>query len=149
MTLHHNGHLLSHWSLQRPGGTSIAIIICPVVVWDADCLPQFEFLRKLSSDSTNTVIGLARNKDSTDKKVASELNQLKNVHILQADLTDYDALKASRRPRSRDPGTHLLTWPQQASVDDVAKITGGSIDVIIVNAGISPVSSAYDPIGTM
>jgi hypothetical protein len=57
--------------------------------------PQFEFLRQLSADTTNTVIGLVRNKDATEKKIAAELGQRSNVHILQADLTDYAAIKES------------------------------------------------------
>ncbi|RDW83480.1 hypothetical protein BP5796_04971 [Coleophoma crateriformis] len=53
----------------------------------------FEFLRQLSSDSANKVIGLVRNKESTDKKIAAELGQRDNVYILQADMTDYNSLK--------------------------------------------------------
>ena len=34
-----------------------------------------------------------RDKAGTDKKIASELGDLKNVHIVQADLTNYDELK--------------------------------------------------------
>lgn len=58
-------------------------------------LKQFEFVRQLSKDPTNTVIGLVRDKDSTEKKITSELNQPKNVYILEADMTNYAALKAS------------------------------------------------------
>ena len=55
---------------------------------------QYEFLRQLSSDPENTVIGLVRDKSATDKKISEELKvQLSNVHILEADITDYDALK--------------------------------------------------------
>jgi short-subunit dehydrogenase len=60
---------------------------------------QYEFLRQLSSDPENTVIGLVRDKPATDKKLPEELKgQLSKVHILQADITDYDTLKMSNYP---------------------------------------------------
>lgn len=60
-----------------------------------DTCSQFGFLTILSADPANTVFGLVRDKAATDKKVASELGDRKNIHILKADLVDYDALKAS------------------------------------------------------
>ena len=53
---------------------------------------QFEFLRQLSADPKSTVIGLVRNKEQTVKKVAAEINR-PNIHILQADLADYESLE--------------------------------------------------------
>jgi hypothetical protein len=54
---------------------------------------QFEFLRQLSRDAGNTVIALVRNKAATEKSVAQELPGRKNIHIVQADVEDYEALK--------------------------------------------------------
>ncbi|RDW71012.1 hypothetical protein BP6252_07575 [Coleophoma cylindrospora] len=89
----------------------------------------FEFLRQLSSDSANKVIGLVRNKESTDKKIAAELGQRDNVYIFQADMTDYNSLKAS--------------------VDEVARITGGSLDFIIANAALMSTWSVWPAIGDL
>ncbi|KAI1158237.1 NAD(P)-binding protein [Nemania serpens] len=88
----------------------------------------FEFLRQLSEDPKNVVVGLVRNKTSTDKKVLAELNR-SNIHIVQADLADYDSLKAS--------------------LDVVAPIVNGSLDYIIANAALISQWSGYDPIGTL
>ncbi|KAA8642704.1 hypothetical protein EYZ11_012319 [Aspergillus tanneri] len=89
----------------------------------------WEFLRQLSSDANNTVIGLVRDKSATEKKVLEELQGRSNVHILQADITDYGSL--------------------QSAVADTAKITGGRLDYLIANAGIVPQFDAYDPIGVL
>ncbi|KAF4459655.1 protoporphyrinogen oxidase [Fusarium albosuccineum] len=86
----------------------------------------FEFLRQLSEDPKNTVVGLVRNKKATDEKVQRELSSRTNIHIIQADIVDYDALKV-------------------ASVAETSKITGGSLDCIIANAGLVSAWSAYDP----
>lgn len=51
------------------------------------------FLAKLSANPDNTVFGLVRDKASTDKTVAAELPDRKNIHILEADLVDYEAMK--------------------------------------------------------
>lgn len=59
---------------------------------------QFEFLRQLSSDSNNIVIGLVRNKAATDQAVAHELAGRSNIHILEADITDYEAIKVTTSP---------------------------------------------------
>lgn len=42
----------------------------------------------------NTVINLVRNKAATDKKLAVELGSPNNVRVFEADITDYNALKA-------------------------------------------------------
>ena len=56
---------------------------------------QYEILRQLSADPESTVIGLVRNKSATDKKLSedTDLNGRSNIHILEADVTNYDALK--------------------------------------------------------
>ncbi|KAI3327808.1 NAD(P)-binding protein [Xylariaceae sp. AK1471] len=88
----------------------------------------FEFLRQLSADPSNLVVGLVRDKAATDKKVLAELNR-PNIHIVQADLTDYDSL--------------------QKTVDVVSPIVGGSLDYIIANAGYISHWSQYDAIGVL
>jgi hypothetical protein len=50
-------------------------------------------LHQLSTNPDNTVFGLVRDKASTDKKVKAELGERSNIHIIQADAADYDALK--------------------------------------------------------
>ncbi|KAI8945237.1 NAD(P)-binding protein [Xylaria longipes] len=88
----------------------------------------FEFLRQLSEDPNNVVVGLVRDKATTDKKVAAEINR-PNIHIVQADLMDYDSLKKT--------------------VDVVDPIVNGSLDYIIANAGYISNWSGFDPIGVL
>lgn len=54
---------------------------------------KFEFVRQYSADSKNIVVGLVRDKAAAEKKYSAELSGRSNVHLLQADVTDYDALK--------------------------------------------------------
>ncbi|KAK6077425.1 short-chain dehydrogenase [Seiridium cupressi] len=86
----------------------------------------FEFLRQLSGNAENTIFGLVRDKASTDKKVAAELGDRANIHILQADTTDYEALKTA--------------------VIYVSSKTGGALDYIIANAALVGSWSGYDDI---
>lgn len=60
-------------------------------------LLQYEFLRQHSSNPANVVIGLVRDKAGTEQKIAQdpELKDRTNIHILEADQTNYDALKVS------------------------------------------------------
>lgn len=60
---------------------------------------KFEFVNQLSANPANVVFALVRNLDTTAK-----LKQLgrNNVHILQADVTDYNALKV------RDTASRLV-----------------------------------------
>ena len=71
-------------------------------------MDQFEFLRQLSSDSKNLVIGLVRDKPTTDKKVSEELKGRSNVHILKGDLNSYDDMKVLVLKQSRYV---CLTYP--------------------------------------
>ncbi|PTB37196.1 uncharacterized protein TrAFT101_010932 [Trichoderma asperellum] len=89
----------------------------------------FEFVRQLSSDSNNIIIGLVRDKPTTEKAVAEELAGRSNIHILQADITDYEAVKSA--------------------VAQTAKITGGGLDHLIANAAYVSEYDAYDPIGVL
>ena len=53
---------------------------------------QYEFLRQLSNDPANTVVGLVRDKAATEAKVNADLRR-PNIHILHGDLDNYDSLK--------------------------------------------------------
>jgi len=82
----------------------------------------FEFLRQLSSNPKNTLIGLVRDKETTEKSIESEFPGRKNIHIIQADVVDYYSLKKA--------------------ADETSAITGGSLDYLINNAAyISKFSS--------
>ncbi|KAI8960365.1 NAD(P)-binding protein [Daldinia sp. FL1419] len=87
----------------------------------------FEFLRQLSADPSAVVIGLVRNKEATEKKVASEIGR-SNIHILHGDLDDYESLKKS--------------------AEETAKITGGGLDYLIANgaylSGVTAFTSLHD-----
>ncbi|KAI3393786.1 hypothetical protein diail_3607 [Diaporthe ilicicola] len=74
----------------------------------------WEFLKQISSNPKNTVIGIVRNKPPTDERVAKELSDRSNITILEADLTKYEAIK-------------------KAAEDSVA-VTGGKVDYLIANA---------------
>ncbi|KAI1136412.1 NAD(P)-binding protein [Hypoxylon sp. FL0543] len=82
----------------------------------------FEFLRQLSADPAAVVIGLARDKAATEKKVAAQIGR-SNIHILHGDLADYESLKKA--------------------AEDTSKITGGSLDYIIANGAFLPKYSAF------
>lgn len=71
----------------------------------------FEFVRQLSQKSENIVFALVRTKSN-----AQQLTELdaRNVHILEADITDVKALKAAAA--------------------EVKQVTGGSLDYLINNA---------------
>ncbi|KAF2489315.1 NAD(P)-binding protein [Lophium mytilinum] len=91
----------------------------------------YEFLRQLSADPSSTVVGIVRDKPTTVKKVSEDpdLKGRSNIHILEADVTNYDALKKAAA--------------------DTAKITGGSIDYLIANAGYVSQFDGFDPIGVL
>ena len=81
----------------------------------------YAFLQNLSADPSNTVVGTARDAAATAEKAKND--NLKNLHILQADLTDYAGLKAAAA--------------------QTAKLTGGSLDYLVVNgAYISEVTAS-------
>jgi hypothetical protein len=63
---------------------------------------QFEFLRNLSSNPSNTVIGIVRNVAETEAKIASWKSS--NIHIIQGNLDDYESLEVlSPIPNSFQP----------------------------------------------
>ena len=61
----------------------------------------YEFLRQLSANPANTVIGLSRNKASTQEKVTRDA--LKNVTILEADISDSSSLQVGSKAASGVP----------------------------------------------
>ncbi|KAL4992802.1 hypothetical protein BDW68DRAFT_148863 [Aspergillus falconensis] len=87
----------------------------------------FEFLRQLSADPNNLVIGLVRNKPETEAKVAQELGR-ENIRIVEGDLADYDSLKRA--------------------AEAVEKITL-SLDYLIANAAFVSPWSAYSGLGDL
>lgn len=84
----------------------------------------YAWLKHLSSNPANTVIGMVRNKAATEKLLAAD--NITNVHLVSADITDIKAL-------------HL-------AADQVSDITGGSLDVLINNAGLVSTTSAFKPV---
>lgn len=87
-------------------------------------------IKQISGDPENIVVGLVRDKAATEKKVAAELGDRSNVHILHADLTSYASLK-------------------QAAAD-TAKIVGErGIDYLVANGAFPSLFDAYDPIGAL
>ncbi|KAG9258880.1 uncharacterized protein F5Z01DRAFT_641671 [Emericellopsis atlantica] len=87
----------------------------------------WEFLTQLSANSDNLIIGIVRNKAATDTRVKDELPDRNNIHILEADMTDYQALKAA--------------------TDKIPELTHGALDYIIANAGVYTDYDAYTAIG--
>lgn len=81
----------------------------------------YAFVIHLASIEGNTVIGIARNKPATDEQLAKD--GVKNVTIVAADINDPDSL--------------------QVAADETAKVTGGTLDVLINNAAFLPTKSAY------
>ncbi|ORY71063.1 uncharacterized protein BCR38DRAFT_453701 [Pseudomassariella vexata] len=87
----------------------------------------FEQIRQLSTDPNNLIVGLARDKDATIKKVKEELGERPNVHILHGDLEDTASLK-------------------QAAADSVP-ILGGKLDYLIANAGVASKLDSFSNLG--
>ncbi|KAL6806256.1 hypothetical protein GGI42DRAFT_367049 [Trichoderma sp. SZMC 28013] len=71
----------------------------------------YEWLRHLSRDPENTIVGLVRNPDAVEAKLAYD--SIRNVNIIKADLTDHKSLSAA--------------------VAKTADLTGGSVDYLIIN----------------
>lgn len=75
---------------------------------------QYEFIRKFAKDQSNIVIGLVRNKAATEERLAKD--GIKNVTIIEADVTDFAA--------------------QQKAAAETARLTAGSLDYLINNAAL-------------
>lgn len=81
----------------------------------------YAFVRRLAAIPGNTVIGMVRNKDATVARL--EKDGISNVSIVQADITDRDALTTA--------------------YEEVKTITKGSLDILINNAALIDENSAY------
>ncbi|KAK7680210.1 hypothetical protein QCA50_016719 [Cerrena zonata] len=80
------------------------------------------FVQRLSSDPTNVIFALTRNK--ANSTALRDLESKKdNVHVLQADITDVPSLRESAK--------------------EVEKRTGGTLDVLINNAAQLTVDRGY------
>lgn len=83
----------------------------------------YEFLKQLSRDPSNIVIGLARRVAATLEKVqADNLNTNSNVHIIEGDVTSYGSFLKARA--------------------EVEKITP-KIDILIANAAALTPATAF------
>ncbi|KAH8647182.1 putative carbonyl reductase [Xylariales sp. PMI_506] len=89
----------------------------------------FEFVRQLSENPANTVFGFVRDKEATEQKVKTELPNRSNIHILQADVIDYEA--------------------NQRAIEYISNVTGGSLDYVIANAAYQSQWSALDSFGDL
>ncbi|KAK5424319.1 hypothetical protein LTR20_008787 [Exophiala xenobiotica] len=89
----------------------------------------WEFLSQLSANPKNTVVGFVRNKAATDKRITEELSDRSNISIVEADLTDYEALKRAAAA--------------------VATVTGGKLDYLIANAAYLPLYDQFESIGAL
>lgn len=75
-------------------------------------------MKALSEDSNNTVINVVRSVDAAKAKAVAELpDRTQAIHFVHGDLDDYKTL--------------------EKAAADVATITGGAIDVLIVNGGVT------------
>ncbi|KAK0908863.1 hypothetical protein LTR91_017222 [Friedmanniomyces endolithicus] len=81
----------------------------------------YAFITHLASLPNNTVIALARNASATKTRLAA--NNIHNVHVFAADITDPAALRAAAA--------------------EVSKLTDGKLDVLINNAGLVSTRSAW------
>jgi hypothetical protein len=70
----------------------------------------FEYLRQLSANPDNVVVGLVRNVEATKEKVAAEINR-PNIHLFYADLDDYKTLPVSASLMA--PSLAPFTKPQK------------------------------------
>jgi len=74
-----------------------------------------EFVRQLSESAENVVFALVRDRQTSTRVTALGRS---NVHILEADITDFKALKKA--------------------AEDASKTTGGKLDMLINNAALIP-----------
>ncbi|KAK1979557.1 short-chain dehydrogenase [Colletotrichum cereale] len=89
----------------------------------------WEFLRQISDDASNIVVGTVRNRTVVEKKISDELGSRPNVHVVELEMTSYESI--------------------ENSVDVVSEIIGGKLDYIIANAGYISDWSGFDPIGKL
>ncbi|KAK3202617.1 hypothetical protein GRF29_154g177066 [Pseudopithomyces chartarum] len=82
----------------------------------------YQYLKTLSVNPANTVIGIARSPDAVKAKVSAD-NLPSNVHILKGDLTDPESLNTA--------------------ASETSKITGGAVDYLIINGAYLPYTTAH------
>ncbi|QDS76880.1 hypothetical protein FKW77_003716 [Venturia effusa] len=84
----------------------------------------YAFIKTLASDTSNTIFGLVRNKDATLARLQND--NLADIHIIEADIVDYASL--------------------QKAAEEVSKVTGGTLDVLINNAAYVSMESNFTTI---
>ncbi|KAK7680193.1 hypothetical protein QCA50_016702 [Cerrena zonata] len=82
----------------------------------------FAFIQKLSADPSNTVFALTRNK-ATSTDLLELQSKLNNIRVLQADITDVPSLRNV--------------------AEEVQKVTGGTLDVLINNGALLTSERSY------
>lgn len=87
-------------------------------------------MKNTSEDPKNLVIGLVRDKAGTEKKIAAELGDRSNIHVLHGDLIDYASLK-------------------QAAAETADIVGDRGVDYLIANGAFPSQFDAYDPIGAL
>ncbi|SPO03145.1 related to protoporphyrinogen oxidase [Cephalotrichum gorgonifer] len=90
----------------------------------------FEFVRQISEDPKNLVVGIVRDKDTTEAKVATELSGRSNIHIVHGDLTSYASLK-------------------QAAANTANIVGERGVDYLIANGAFMSKFDAFDSIGVL
>jgi hypothetical protein len=79
---------------------------------------QYEFLKQISADPNNIVVGTVRDKASMEKKLAADgLDTRPNIHIVHAELTDYASLKV----RTAEPSALSLTKANEDPVPELRR----------------------------
>ncbi|RMZ68685.1 short chain dehydrogenase [Pyrenophora seminiperda CCB06] len=91
----------------------------------------FEFMKQISSDAQNLVIGLVRDTQATEKKAVAEFGALReNIRLVQADLGSHASLKRA--------------------AETAAGIVGDAgVDVLVANAGLVSYFDGFKPIGDL
>ncbi|KAK1752036.1 hypothetical protein QBC47DRAFT_328477 [Echria macrotheca] len=84
----------------------------------------YALVRNLSADPGNLVVALVRDVDRVTKLVAKDFPGRENLHLVHGDLMSFDILKSA--------------------AEETAKITGGSVDMLIANAAMG--STVFVPI---
>ncbi|RKK93898.1 hypothetical protein BFJ68_g15375 [Fusarium oxysporum] len=96
------------------------------LVTGASCGHGFGFIQVVSINPNNSLMS---NKAATDKMLAEELSSPNNVHIFEADITDFNALKGA--------------------FEAVSEIAEGSLDYVIANAGLIALWSQWDAVDVL
>jgi NAD(P)-dependent dehydrogenase (short-subunit alcohol dehydrogenase family) len=82
---------------------------------------KYGYLKTLSQDPLNTIIGIVRTLAPTQEKIKND--GLQNVHLVHGDLTDHASL--------------------DAAAGQVSHITGGTVDHLIVNGAHKPAEAYF------